>query len=162
LGSSQFGFGPWVQFAFLSFNWTYSFCASTLSLLLAVVFRTFGLYTAKSALVILSLDSLLSALTCIPVYLTLKYAAGERAGATRRMAVGNLPLRNLFLGSSSLGLCLSLFSICNLLLFRAAASLARKLLGMVRLWHSLRSHGSVQSLSSLNVSLSSSDRSLES
>jgi hypothetical protein len=96
------------------------------------------------------------------VYLTLKYAAGERAGATRRMAVGNLPLRNLFLGSSSLGLCLSLFSICNLLLFRAAASLARKLLGMVRLWHSLRSHGSVQSLSSLNVSLSSSDRSLES
>jgi 4-amino-4-deoxy-L-arabinose transferase-like glycosyltransferase len=47
--------------------------------LLAVVFRTFGLYTAKSAFVILSLGSLLSALTCIPVYLTLKYAAGERA-----------------------------------------------------------------------------------
>jgi len=46
--------------------------------LLAAVFRTFGLYTAKSALVILSLDSLLSALTCIPIYLNLKYAAGER------------------------------------------------------------------------------------
>ena len=46
--------------------------------LLAAVFRTFGLYTAKSAFVILSLDSLLSALTCIPVYLSLKYAAGER------------------------------------------------------------------------------------
>src|SRR5258708_40019208 len=45
--------------------------------LLAAVFRTFGLYTAKSAFVILSLDSLLSALTCIPVYLSLKYAAGE-------------------------------------------------------------------------------------
>ena len=46
--------------------------------LLAAVFRTFGLYTAKSAFVILSLDSLLSALTCIPIYLSLKYAAGER------------------------------------------------------------------------------------
>jgi len=46
--------------------------------LLAAVFRTFGLYTAKSAFVILSLDSLLSALTCIPIYLSLKDAAGER------------------------------------------------------------------------------------
>src|SRR5882757_4570 len=47
--------------------------------LLAAVFRMFGLYSAKSAFVILSLDSLLSALTCIPVYLSLKYAAGERS-----------------------------------------------------------------------------------
>src|SRR3984893_7314950 len=46
--------------------------------LLAAVFRTFGLYTAKSAFVILSLDSLLSALTCIPIYLSLKCVAGER------------------------------------------------------------------------------------
>src|SRR3981189_3239865 len=46
--------------------------------LLAAVFHMFGLYTAKSAFVILSLDSLLSALTCIPIYLSLKYAAGER------------------------------------------------------------------------------------
>jgi len=46
--------------------------------LLAGVFRTFGLYTAKSAFVIMSLDGLLSALTCIPIYLSLKYAAGER------------------------------------------------------------------------------------
>ena len=46
--------------------------------LLAQVFRVFGVYTPTSALVILSLDSLLSALTCIPIYLTLKDAAGER------------------------------------------------------------------------------------
>src|SRR5260370_32639579 len=46
--------------------------------LLAAVFRTFGLDTANSAFVILSLDSLLSALTCIPIYLSLKYAAGEK------------------------------------------------------------------------------------
>ncbi len=46
--------------------------------LLASVFRVCGLYTAASALVILLLDSLLSALTCIPIYLSLKHAAGER------------------------------------------------------------------------------------
>jgi Dolichyl-phosphate-mannose-protein mannosyltransferase len=46
--------------------------------LLALVFRTFGIYTANSALVILSLDSLFSALTCIPIYLSLKHAADER------------------------------------------------------------------------------------
>ena len=48
--------------------------------LLAAVFRTCGLYTAKSAFVILSLDSVFSALTCIPIYLSLKYTAGERLG----------------------------------------------------------------------------------
>ena len=46
--------------------------------LLSQIFRAFGIYTAKSALVILSLDSLFSALTCVPIYLSLKYAAGER------------------------------------------------------------------------------------
>jgi 4-amino-4-deoxy-L-arabinose transferase-like glycosyltransferase len=46
--------------------------------LLAQVFRTFGIYTAQSALAILSLDSLFSALTCVPIYLSLKFAAGER------------------------------------------------------------------------------------
>jgi hypothetical protein len=48
--------------------------------LLAAVFRTFGLYTAKSAFAILSLDSLLSALTCIPIYLILNMllARGRR------------------------------------------------------------------------------------
>jgi 4-amino-4-deoxy-L-arabinose transferase-like glycosyltransferase len=46
--------------------------------LLALVFREFGIYTVKSSVVILSLDSLFSALTCIPIYLSLKYAVGER------------------------------------------------------------------------------------
>jgi len=46
--------------------------------LLAGVFRIWGLYTAKSALVILLLDSLFSALTCIPIYLSLKDIAGEK------------------------------------------------------------------------------------
>ena len=42
--------------------------------LLAGVFHFFGIYSVTSAFVILSLDSLLSALTCIPVYFSAKYA----------------------------------------------------------------------------------------
>jgi 4-amino-4-deoxy-L-arabinose transferase-like glycosyltransferase len=47
--------------------------------LLAMVFRAFGLYTAKSAVVILSVNSVFSALTCIPLYFSTKYALGQRA-----------------------------------------------------------------------------------
>ncbi|MDW5266364.1 MULTISPECIES: glycosyltransferase family 39 protein [Acidobacteriaceae] len=47
--------------------------------LLAAVFRTFGLYTAASAVVILSINSVLSALTCVPLYFSTRYALGQRA-----------------------------------------------------------------------------------
>ena len=47
--------------------------------LLAGVERIFGLYTPASALVILSLNSLLSALTAIPIYFTTRSAFSERA-----------------------------------------------------------------------------------
>ena len=47
-------------------------------LLLAGVFKTFGVYTKASALVILSLDSLLSALTCLPVFLIARKRFGGR------------------------------------------------------------------------------------
>ncbi len=46
--------------------------------LLSLVFRIFGLYTAASAIVILSLNSLFSALTCVPIYFTLRNAASTR------------------------------------------------------------------------------------
>jgi len=46
--------------------------------LLAGVFHLFGLYSVQSSLAILLIQSLLSALTCIPIYLTVKHAAGER------------------------------------------------------------------------------------
>lgn len=45
--------------------------------LLSLVFRLFGIYSLTSAFIILSFDSLLSALTCIPVYFSAKYALGE-------------------------------------------------------------------------------------
>jgi 4-amino-4-deoxy-L-arabinose transferase-like glycosyltransferase len=46
--------------------------------LLAGVFRLFGIYTKASALAILSLDSLFSALTCIPVFLIAQRSFGRR------------------------------------------------------------------------------------
>src|SRR5260370_26396115 len=48
--------------------------------LLAGVFRLFGIYTKASALAILSLDSLFSALTCIPVFLIAQRSFGGRTG----------------------------------------------------------------------------------
>jgi len=47
-------------------------------LLLAAVFRVFGTYTKASALVMLSLDSLFSALTCVPVFLIAQRSFGLR------------------------------------------------------------------------------------
>src|SRR5205085_1960903 len=47
-------------------------------LILAGVFKVFGVYTKASALDILSLDSLFSALTCIPIFLIARKKFGER------------------------------------------------------------------------------------
>ncbi|MGA3010582.1 MAG: glycosyltransferase family 39 protein [Terracidiphilus sp.] len=46
--------------------------------LLSVVFRLFGIYTLTAGFVMLSINSLLSALTCIPVYFSAKYSLGAR------------------------------------------------------------------------------------
>jgi 4-amino-4-deoxy-L-arabinose transferase-like glycosyltransferase len=47
--------------------------------LLSVVFRIFGVYTLTSAFVILSLNSLMSSLICIPIYFSAKFSIGQRA-----------------------------------------------------------------------------------
>lgn len=47
--------------------------------LLSLVFRLFGIYSLSSAFIILSINSLLSSLTCIPVYYSAKYSIGRRA-----------------------------------------------------------------------------------
>jgi len=52
--------------------------------LLAVVFRLFGIYSLASGFVILAINSLLSACTCIPVYFSAKYSLG--AGPARAAA----------------------------------------------------------------------------
>jgi 4-amino-4-deoxy-L-arabinose transferase-like glycosyltransferase len=46
--------------------------------LLSLVFRLFGIYSLTSGFVILSINSLLSALTCIPIYYSAKYSLGMR------------------------------------------------------------------------------------
>jgi len=46
--------------------------------LLSLVFRLFGIYTLTSGFVILSINSLLSSLTCIPIYFSAKYSLGTR------------------------------------------------------------------------------------
>lgn len=46
--------------------------------LLAAIFRLFGIYTLTSGFIILSINSLLSSLTCIPVYFSAKYSLGAR------------------------------------------------------------------------------------
>jgi 4-amino-4-deoxy-L-arabinose transferase-like glycosyltransferase len=46
--------------------------------LLALVFKLFGIYSLTSGFIILSINSLLSALTCIPVYFSAKYSLGAR------------------------------------------------------------------------------------
>ncbi len=48
--------------------------------ILAGVFKVFGIYTTASALGILAVDSLFSALTCIPVLLIARRCFGDRAG----------------------------------------------------------------------------------
>jgi len=61
-------FGPTGPTAWLSPVFPY---------LLAVIFKFFGIYSKASALVALSLDSLFSALTCIPVFLIARMHFGE-------------------------------------------------------------------------------------
>jgi len=46
--------------------------------LLAGIFRLFGVYSIKSGFIILSINSLFSALTCIPIYFSAKYSLGTR------------------------------------------------------------------------------------
>ncbi len=46
--------------------------------LLSLVFRLFGVYTLTSGFVILSINSLLSSLTCIPIWFSAKYSLGIR------------------------------------------------------------------------------------
>jgi 4-amino-4-deoxy-L-arabinose transferase-like glycosyltransferase len=45
--------------------------------LLAGIFHIFGLYTVKAAFAILSINGLLSSLTCIPIYFSTRYSLGE-------------------------------------------------------------------------------------
>ena len=68
------GFGS----PFLPFTGPTALVPPLYTYLLALVFRVFGLYSVASAAVILSLNSLFSALTCLPIYFSVKRAMGMR------------------------------------------------------------------------------------
>jgi 4-amino-4-deoxy-L-arabinose transferase-like glycosyltransferase len=67
--------------------------------LLAAIFHVFGIYSAKSALAILSINSFLSALTCIPIYFSAKYSLGRRAAVVAGWAWAFFPFAIYFSGA---------------------------------------------------------------
>jgi len=82
--------------------------------LLALVFRMFGIYTAKSAFAILALDSIFSALTCIPIFFSLKHVAGERPAQLACWLWAIYPFAIYFSGAQIWDYALTsfLFAIC--------------------------------------------------
>ena len=60
-------------------------------LLVAGVFRLFGIYSHASALVLLTINSLFSALTCIPIFLIAKRCFGEKVAVWTSWAWALLP-----------------------------------------------------------------------
>jgi 4-amino-4-deoxy-L-arabinose transferase-like glycosyltransferase len=84
--------------------------------LLAMVFHLFGLYTAKSAFVILSFNSLCSALTCVPIYLSVKETVGSRTALLAASAWALYPYAIYFSADRVWDYALTglLFSLCVL------------------------------------------------
>lgn len=64
--------------------------------LIAGVEKLFGLYTAQSAFVILTLNSLLSALTAVPMYFSTRLAASERVARVAAMVWAVYPFSVYF------------------------------------------------------------------
>lgn len=64
--------------------------------LLAGIFKVFGIYSKTSALVTLSLDSLFSALTCIPVFLIARMHFGEKLRSGRDGRGHSSPMAFIF------------------------------------------------------------------
>ena len=61
--------------------------------LIASVFRMFGIYSRASALVLLSLNSIFSALTCIPIFLIAKRCFDEKVAVWSVLDLGTPAVR---------------------------------------------------------------------
>jgi len=88
--------------------------------LLAVIFRAFGIYTAKSAFTILSLNSLFSALTCVPIYHMTRYTHSARIALFAAMAWAVYPFAIYFSAARvwEYSLTSLLFTTCFLIVQR--------------------------------------------
>lgn len=97
--------------------------------LLAGIFRVFGSFTATSALTILALNSLFSALTCIPVYFIANRVFGERTARWAGWAWALYPYAIYFASARVWETCLTplLFSLCVWLTFFLAEGAARRI-----------------------------------
>jgi 4-amino-4-deoxy-L-arabinose transferase-like glycosyltransferase len=84
--------------------------------LLAGIFHLFGLYTAKAAFAILSINSLFSALTAIPIYFSARSALGEKTAAIAGWAWAVYPYAIYFSGARVWDYALTglLFTTCFL------------------------------------------------
>ncbi len=82
--------------------------------LVAGIFHLFGLYTAKAAFAILSINSVLSALTCIPIYFSARYALGERVARAAMVGWAIYPYSIYFSAARVWDYALTglLFAIC--------------------------------------------------
>lgn len=83
--------------------------------LLATVFRIFGIYTTTSAWVILSLNCLFSALTCVPIYFIARRGFGPGAALWAAWTWVFFPYA-IYLSSNRIwGYCLDAFVMCLVL-----------------------------------------------
>ena len=71
--------------------------------ILAGVFKLFGIYSNLSAWVILTFNSIFSALTCLTLYRIAEKIYGVCGGPGHSLDVGAVPLRDLLAGASGLG-----------------------------------------------------------
>lgn len=105
--------------------------------LLAGVFKVFGIYTAASAIVALSLSSLFSALTCIPVFVLARENFGERVGRLATWAWAFFPYAILFSADRIWETCLTTLLLSLLFVLAIRLGLTARLaewIGFGLLW----------------------------
>jgi hypothetical protein len=95
--------------------------------LLATVFRFFGLFTGQSAFAALAINSLFSALTCVPIFFTTHRVLGAEAGTTCGLGMGLLSLRGLLFGGPRVGLRSGYADACVLFLGHTGVAQSRRM-----------------------------------
>jgi Dolichyl-phosphate-mannose-protein mannosyltransferase len=82
--------------------------------LMAGVFRLFGIYSLTSGFIILTLNSIFSALTCIPIYFSAKYSLGVRGAKVAAWAWAVYPFAIYFSAARiwEFSLTTLLFTVC--------------------------------------------------
>jgi hypothetical protein len=117
--------------------------------LLSLVFRAFGIYSLTSGFVILTINSILSTLTCIPVYFSAKYSLGERGAQYAAVSVCDLLFSKPGLGVRADGT-----AVYDMLLHCAADSPLDKGAGVDRVWRSVRSNRALESVHYVDAAVS--------